>query len=221
MDTKLIIGAAAVAIGAIWLFRKKNQDKNNNKAEEHATENLNDLPTQQALKLRNLLEPKQALITRKWGSWTFDASTPIGQSDRVEKEGQLYNICLEITDWPEVQKKFGKLLNNEATLLQILETIPDRIYKNCLDFIKANKVITTTATSAQISKYDPNGKALFTDQTVQFTEGQIVGAYSGTVNGIVAFVNGFQSDGGIFEPELERFTGRIPQNKVKIVNPNK
>lgn len=208
MDSKIIIGAAAVTVLGIWLFRRKNEQRVETRQQNAQTENLTDAATSQAVRLKQALQWEKGLLT--WSGQNITSNYP-------SRQAALFDVCLEITDWPAVQKKFTALCNNESTILEAFQSCLDtETFNTAQTLCAAQKVVTTTTTSASIYKDDENEPT-----RVDFAANMVLGVYLSQYNGIVNFINGFQSDGGWFSPELERFTGTVSVNNVKLVNPNK
>lgn len=207
MDSKLIIGAAAVTLVGVWLFRRKNEQRVETRQQNQQTENLTDAPTSQAVRLKQALQWEKGLL-----SWSGQRIT----DNYPSRQAALFDVCLEITNWKAVQNKFSALCNNESTLLEAFQACLDNDSFNIAQQLcAANKVVTTSVASAAIYK-DGEGEPT----RVDFAANTVVGAYVATYNETVSFINGFQSDGGWFWPELEKYTGTIAANVVKIVNPN-
>lgn len=208
MDAKILVAAAGVAIFGIWLFKKKNDEENDNRRQNRETADLDDPNTLLAVKLKRCLEWEKGTF----GTW----GGPIIKDKFNSAEGQaeLYNICLQITDWPGVQKKFSALCNNESTILQAFQemlTIKD-VYNNALDLCKAKKVVTTENTTITLQQ-EGTGEPY----TMSANANTILGAYTGNYDGKDIFINGFESDGSFFSPQLIRTTGRIATTAAKLV----
>lgn len=207
MDSKLIIGAAAVTIVGIWLFRRKNEQQVETRQQNQQTESLADPVTSQAVRFKQVFQWEKGLLS--WSGQRITTSYP-------SRQAALYDVCLEVTNWKAVQQKFSALCNNESTLLEAFQSCCDNeTFNAAQQLCSADKVVTTSVASAAIYKDDDNQPT-----RVDFGANVVVGALINKYNDTIAFINGFQSDGGWFSPELERFTGTISANVVKIVNPN-
>lgn len=207
MDTKFVIGAAAVAIFGIWLFKRKNDEENDNRRQNRETADLNDSDSLLAVKFKRCLE---------WDKGTFGYSGPIVKDkfDSAEGQAELYNLCLQVTDWSALQKKFSLLCDNESTILQAFQSmlkISD-VYNNALELCKAKKVVTTTDSNVSLQTDGVNEP-----YTSSFYANTILGAYLGSYNGMYNFIHGFASDGSFFSANLIRTTGRISENKAKLI----
>lgn len=210
MDTKFIIGAAAVTIAGIWLFRRKNEQQVETRQQNQQTENLADPVTSQAVRLKQALQWEKGLLS--WSGQRITNSYP-------SRQAALYNVCLEITNWKAVQQKFSALCNNETTLLEALQTCCDNeTFNAAQQLCAAEKVVTTKACRGSIYKDGENQPT-----SVEFPANAVVGVYLNQTGqpgyGITSFINSFQSDGGWFFPALERFTGTISDSDIKIVIP--
>lgn len=208
MDAKILVAAAGVAIVGIWLFKKKNDEENDNRRQNRETQDLDDPNTLIAVKLKRCLEWEKGTFGQWGGPVVKD------KFDSPEGQAELYNICLQITDWAGVQKKFSALCNNESTILQAFQEmlkIKD-VYNNALDLCKAKKVVTTTSTTATLEQ-EGTGEPY----TMNANANVILGAYTGSYDGKYIFINGFESDGSFFSPQLVRTTGRVPQTSAKLV----
>lgn len=208
MDAKILVAAAGVAIFGIWLFKKKNDEENDNRRQNRETSDLDDPNTLLAVKLKRCLEWEKGTF----GTW----GGPIikNKFDSAEGQAELYNLCLQITDWPGVQKKFSALCNNESTILQAFQemlTIKD-VYNNALDLCKSEKVVTTEHTTITLQQ-EGTGEPY----TMSANANIILGAYTGSYDGKYIFINGFESDGSFFSPQLIRTTGRIATTAAKLV----
>lgn len=207
MDSKFLIGAAAVTLVGVWLFRRKNEQRVETRQQNQQTENLTDAATSQAVRLKQALQWEKGLLS--WSGQKITTNYP-------SRQAALYDVCLEITDWKAVQRKFTALCNNESTILEAFQTCLDNeTFNTAQQLCAAEKVVTTSVASAAIYK-DGEGEPT----RVDFAANTVVGAYVATYNNTVSFINGFQSDGGWFSPELEKYTGTISADYVKIVNPN-
>lgn len=208
MDAKILVAAAGVAIFGIWLFKKKNDEENDNRRQNRETADLDDPNTLLAVKLKRCLEWEKGIFGT-WGGPTIK-----DKFDSAEGQAELYNLCLQITDWPGVQKKFSALCNNESTILQAFQemlTIKD-VYNNALDLCKAKKVVTTENTTITLQQ-EGTGEPY----TMSANDNTILGAYTGSYDGKYIFINGFESDGSFFSPQLIRTTGRIATTAAKLV----
>lgn len=209
MDSKFLIGAAAVTLVGVWLFRRKNEQRVETRQQNQQTENLSDAPTSQAVRLKQALQWKKSLL-----SWSGQQVT----TNYPSRQAALYNVCLEITDWKAVQKKFSALCNNESTLLEAFQTCLDNeTYNTALLICSAKKVVTTSVAPAALYL---EGDGIPKPTQVEFVADTVCGAFIAQSGETVSFVNSFQSDGGWFFPELQKFTGTVSASKVKIVNPN-
>lgn len=211
MDTKLIIGLGVLTIGGIYLFKKKKETQANVRHANAATSDLNDPATGAALSL------KKALGVEKWpvAGWS---------GKRIRTEGgkaDLFNACLEVTNWAETQKVFSQTCDNEITLIGCLQEYCDtETYNTALQLIKADKVISTQPCNAMLTLYDENNKAINEGINTEFPANAILGALVASYNGNVSFINGFQTDNDYWFVDLYKTTGYTSANKVKIVNPN-
>lgn len=204
MDAKIIVAAGAVAIFGIWLFKKKNDDENDTRRQNRESSNLDNADTSAAVMIKQALKWEKGLL-----SWSGDRIT----TNTPTKQALIYNACLDVIDWAAVQKKFSSLCNNEATILEALQSCcDDETYKNALQLCKAKKVVTTAPASATLY---PDGSN--EPQYLPFEANTNLGAYVATNGGNYSFINGFATDGSYWSPELLRTTGTIPTDKAKLV----
>ena len=207
MDAKILVAAAGVAIVGIWLFKRKNDEENDTRRQNNETQDLNDPDSLLAIRFKRCLE---------WEKGVTGYGGPIVKDkfDSAEGQAELYNLCLQVTDWAALQKKFSLLCDNESTILQAFQSMLklQDVYNNALQLCKAKKVVTTTATAVTLEQ---EGTA--EPSTVTFNANVVLGAYTSTYSGKYIFINGFESDGSFFSPQLVRTTGRVPQASAKLV----
>ena len=216
MDSKLIIGAAAVAVAGIWLFRKKNQEKVQVRNANKASEDLSDPATNAAVKI------KQALNLRKLPAIGWTGTTVSSSNGSTGARANLFNACLEVTSWKNVQSKFSQLCDNEVTLLDALQRNTDtETFNTAKQLLQADKVVTKTACNALLTLYDEKNKAIGDGVTHEFPANTILGAFVSSYNGNTSFINGFQWDGDFFFADLYSTKGYTATNKINIINPNK
>lgn len=209
MDNKLLIGAGLLAVAGVFIYKKmKKNEENTNNANE-ATADLNDPDAYAALLFKQALSYEQDL-----GIWHGK------DVDTIPSQATLYNACLHVTNWAGVQKKFSLLCNNEATLLQALQDNTDsQVYNFALELIKKPKVITTAQVSPLLVRYLENGQALDEGTAKTLPADTIIGCLTGNTGSVVSFINGFESDGGFFNPELVAVKGSVNAGSVQIINP--
>lgn len=207
MDTKIAVAAAAVAIVGIWLFKRKNDTENDNRRQNRETQDLNDSDSLLAVKFKRCLEWEKG-VTGYGGPLIKD------KFDNAAGQAELYNLCLQVTDWAALQKKFSLLCDNESTILQAFQSMLKNsdVYNTALELCKAKKVVTTTAATATIIEDNTNEPT-----ALNVAANTILGAYTVTYNGMYNFINGFASDGAFFSPSLVRTTGRIAETAAKLI----
>ena len=206
MDSKIVVAAAAVAVFGIWLFKRKNDAQNDNRRQNRETDDLNDPDSLLAVKFKRCLE---------WEKGIMGYGGPVIKDKFNSATGQaeLYNLCLQVTDWSKLQKKFSLLCDNESTILQAFQSMltDTEVYNTALELCKAKKVISTTAATATLLEDNNEPNAL------NIAANTILGAYTLTYNGMYNFINGFASNGAFFSPTLIRTTGRISIDNAKLI----
>ena len=207
MDSKIIVATAAVAIFGIWLFKRKNDEENDNRRQNRETQDLNNPDSLLAVKFKRCLEWEKG-VTGYGGPLIKD------KFDSAAGQAELYNLCLQVTDWAALQRKFSLLCDNESTILQAFQSMLKNsdVYNTALELCKAKKVVTTTAATATLIEDGTNEP-----NSLNVAANTILGAYIQTYNGLYNFINGFASDGAFFSPQLIRTTGRISENSAKII----
>ena len=207
MDSKIIVAAAAVAIVGIWLFKRKNDEENDTRRQNGVTQDLNDPDSVLAVKFKRCLE---------WEKGVTGYGGPIikDKFDRAAGQAELYNLCLQVTDWAALQRNFSLLCDNESTILQAFQSMLNisDVYNNALELCKAKKVISTTSTTASLMQDGTNEPTI-----INVAANTILGAYISTYNGMYNFINGFASDDAFFSPQLVRTAGRISETAAKLI----
>lgn len=209
MDNKILFAGALLLGGGILLWKKIKRDEQNVLNANNATADIDDADAYAALLFKKALD-----YQKDFSIWHgSDVNT-------VASQAELYNACLNVQNWAGVQKKFSVLCNNEATLLQALQdNTSSEVYNFALQLIKQKKVICTEPVNAQIKLYFENGNETEGGNTVTFEAGTLLGAYLSSYDGNIAFINGFKSDGGFFNPEMLAAKGKAAAAKIKIINP--
>ena len=203
MDTKVLLIGGGLAALALYLFKKKNEDKNNAKNSDNETADLTDKETQQALQIQAIIEPFQML-----GQWTTK-----NLYGSTADSAKLLNILLECTDWAKLQKKFRALCNNEYTLNSALQSaLPDDYFKKAIEIAAAKKVVTTKSCTAYLYE---GSNTLAT--TKNFQANTILGALKSKTAYQTFFINGFKSSGAVIT-DLVEVSGYVTGNdNIKLI----
>lgn len=190
-----LVGLSAVALGAGIFFYFKNRGKKETEQENKA---ISDLTTS--------TETEQAALLKKYLNVTDSALLGWSAGSPYRNNAQeALRVCLQITNWNEVGKKFSALCDNKYTLNKALQDgLNDERYTKAIQFAKAKKVVTTMP---------------FTYAGHTFPAGTIMGSLAGegvnmlgnkvynTVNDYTA--NTFSDDTELIIP--------VPQDMAKLV----
>lgn len=199
MDTKTALIFGGLAFLGVVLIR--NADKRNAQNADAETSDLNDDPTRQALAFKDLLDANDNF---NW--WSVNN---ISSKDDI---AALYNLCLTITDWAEVQRKFLVLTKNERRLTDCLQDActDNEVFNKALEIAGAQKVELTQDTTVVF--YDKDGQRV--DKSM--SKGTRLGAIEESNDMYIAFINRYWVD-GIFFKDLIEVTGVIAKNCAKII----
>lgn len=201
MNSKILLIGGGLTALTIYLFAKKNADRKDTKKANQVTEDLSVDTSRQALTFKELMN-----VNNNFNFWTVDKITI------PSRICQLYNLCLSITNWSEVQNKFAVLCNNEKRLTDCLQqACSTDVFNFALDLAAKEKVITTAETA--IAFYYKNQRS---DKTIK--KGVLIGALTDSDNLSYTFVNEYRTDGLIIKDILP-VTAAIYKGNAKLVKP--
>lgn len=219
MDGKILIAGSLVLLGGYWIYKKSKEDEENTQQANEATVNLLDYSTNAALKI------KQALDWEKVGNFIWKGYLGGITKERGDTKARanLFNACLNVTNWAQTQQKFSALCGNECTLLDALQQTTDSdTYNNALELIKAKKVVTIKECRTMLQRYiAKNNEAVDEQYDKTFSSDTVIGAYITTYNGNASFLNGFASDDYFIREfqDLIKISGYTSADNVTIVTP--
>lgn len=204
MDSKILLIGGGLAALAIYLFKKKNEDKNNARGSDRATEDISDKETQQALQLQSLLEPYKTVVNG-WSTTNLYG--------RTAESAKVLNILLECTNWSKLQTKFRALCDNEYTLSAALQSaLPDDYYKKAIEIAAAKKVVTVKKCTAYLYE----GSATAATQK-EFAANTIIGALKSQTAYQTYFINGYKANGTIITDLIEVIGSVTGNDNIKLI----
>lgn len=199
MDSKNGLIFGVLAFLGVGYFVHKNAERRNNRNADNETRDLANDSTRQALAFKALLN-----VNNNYGFWTVDK---VSMTERV---AALFNICLSVTNWAQVQDKFLVLCNNEKRLTDCLqEACNVDVFNKALNLAASSKVETSCSTTIV---YDVDGERV--DKSVD--KGAYLGAVTENNNLYVSFITSYQVEGFIFKDLIE-VTGTVAKSCAKIL----
>lgn len=199
MDSKGLLIGSVIAIAGVSYLVHKNAEKRNNRNADNETRDLTNNSTRQALAFKDLMN-----VNNNFNFWTVDK---ISMTERV---AALYNLCLSISNWSEVQTKFLTLTNNEKRLTDCLqEACSVEVFNRALNLAAASKVETSCSTTIV---YNYDGERF--DKSV--SSGEYLGSVIESNNLYVSFISSYKVEGLIFKDLIE-VTGSVAKSCAKIL----
>lgn len=93
MEAKKGLIFGFLALLGVGYFAHKNAERRNNRNADNETRDLANDSTRQALAFKDLMN-----VNNNYGFWTVD------KVSLTERVAALYNICLSVTNWAQVQE---------------------------------------------------------------------------------------------------------------------
>ncbi len=132
-NTGLLVAGGLILLAGGALLYFKNKTKKDTQNENKALDNLTSSD-----------ETRQAAELKKYLSVSEVFGVGFVANPLTSNQYGCANVCNEITNYPGVQAKFSALCENKYTLQRAFESgLTDAQYKECLDLLKAQKVVTT------------------------------------------------------------------------------